>query len=67
MLHPQVSTGLLSLRDGFSPVSAVASGTGGTPGQPHPAVPVALLCVLLRVLIADEEIAWLDPSLTPSL
>lgn len=36
-------------------------------GQSHPSVPIALLCVLLWVLIADEEIAWLDPSLTPPL
>lgn len=51
MLHPQVGTGLLS--------------------QPreHGGIlwSLSLLCELLQVLIADEEVAWLDPSLTPSL
>lgn len=61
MLHPQVSTGLLWVQP---------CGCGGLwdwrDSLASP-IPVTLLCVLLQVLISDEEIAWLDPSLTSSL
>lgn len=76
MPHPQVSAGssppdaqaLLGGAGWVQPWCVwLHPGLEEPPGQPHPAVPVALQGVMLRMLIADEEIAWLDLSLAPSL
>lgn len=54
-------------RSALGTVVSVGCVVASQPGQSHPLVAIALLCVLLWVLIADGEIAWLDPSLTPPL
>lgn len=73
MQHPQVSAGSSPLDRRALPGGAgwvQRRQRGWVPGwrdQPHPAIPTALLGVMLPVLIAGEELAWLDPSPTPSL